>query len=176
MQGFLYVYVYESVHVYAYVYVSVHVHVYVYVYFYVYINVDPTPATSTPRSSFLSAAEAGEKDGADHRERHRQALLRVGQADGVQVRNAGEFQPSDVVSSDQKFLLPRDGAVLDICVVHARIAGELAVVPPDTVLPSHGTGKVQQRAVVCHDIEFGPQVRGGKRGSSGWWMHAGTTP
>ena len=56
--------------------------------------------------------------------------------------NAGELQPSDVVSSDPKFLLPRDGAVLDICVIQARIAGGLAVIPPDTVRPVHGCGEV----------------------------------
>ena len=56
--------------------------------------------------------------------------------------NAGELQPSDVVYSDPKILLPRDGAVLDMCVIHARIAGDLAVIPPDTVLSVPGTGKV----------------------------------
>ena len=72
---------------------------------------------------------------------HVPAAVPAGVPAGVPL-NAGELQPSDVVSSDPKFLLPRDGAVLDICVIHARIAGGLAVIPPDTVLPVHGCGQV----------------------------------
>ena len=65
------------------------------------------------------------------------AVVPAGVLAGVPL-NAGELQPSDVVSSDPKFLLPLDGAVLDICVIHARIAGDLAVIPTDTIRPVHG--------------------------------------
>ena len=65
------------------------------------------------------------------------AAVPAGVLAGVPL-NAGELQPSDVLSSDPKFLLPRDGAVLDICVIHAKIAGDLAVIPTDTILPVHG--------------------------------------
>ena len=72
-----------------------------------------------------------------HGPAHVPAAVPAGVPAGVPL-NAGELQPSDVVSSDPKFLLPRDGAVLDICVIHARIAGDLAVIPTDTILPVHG--------------------------------------
>ena len=52
---------------------------------------------------------------------------------------------SGVVSSDQKLLLPCDGVVLDICVVHVRIAGELAFVSPAAFPPTQTPERMNTR-------------------------------
>ena len=54
-------------------------------------------------------------------------------------------QLSGVVSSDQKLLLPCDGVVLDICGLHARIAGELASVSPDAFPPAQTPERMNTR-------------------------------
>ena len=112
----------------------------------------PAPPRGPPRATVaVRAAEADDQDGADHRDRQREALLRVGQVDQVHVRNAGEFQANDVVSSEQELLLPRDGPVLGEGVVHPRCAGELAVVRPNALLPAHGPREASGRLVFARN-------------------------
>ena len=73
-------------------------------------------------------------------------------------------QLSGVVSSNQKLLLPCDGVVLDICGLHARIAGELAFVSPDAFPPAQNTGKKEHEAVQRHAPKLSPRIRGSNVG------------
>ena len=68
-------------------------------------------------------------------------------------------QLSGVVSSDQKLLLPCDGVVLDICIAHARLAGELAFVSPAAFPLTQNTGKNAHEAVQRHAPKFSPRIR-----------------